>query len=260
MSDVIRDRVERELAALSDPPANVGASVTLKADADHAARYLELYFAPDETAEPRRPGLADAGVSPALAAEMRHIMAEIDRTTFAPEAAATFPVASARAIIREMRVLLRWIAPADPALGAKVRTLSLAHRTANSPGRLAVALGEYLLVARAHEAALRALRTFDPALLDEGDALLRAWNNRPTRDLGPANRRRAGLALLLRRRMGLVLRAADVVFRHHPDLARAARSERQLKMAAARARGRRKPAEPETPAVEPATPVTEPTA
>jgi hypothetical protein len=263
MSDEIPDRVEREIAGLTDAPTNVGASAALKADADHAARYCELYYAPDEEAQPRRPGLADAGVSPFLAREMRYLMAEIDRTTFESEPETTFAVGRAREVVGELRVMLKWIARGDAVVEAKVRTLGRAHGKVRSAGRVAVALSEYLLVARAHEAALRRLRMFEPSLLDEADALLHAWNTRSTRDLGPASRRRAGLALLLRRKMALVLRAADVVFRHHPDLKRAARSERQLRVAAAIARARRKPAEPETPTVAdpetPAEPVTEPT-
>jgi hypothetical protein len=54
-----------------------------------------------------------------------------------------------------------------------------------------------------------------------------------------ARRRRAGPLVLLNRRMRRVPVAADIAFRHYPDIADAARTQRRLRILAEGRRARR---------------------
>jgi hypothetical protein len=263
MSDIIRERVERDLAGLRRLPRVPKVSAILLAEGEHAARFCELHYEPTVEAGRALPGLRGARLPHDTPAVIYFLIQELERTR--GEAASggvrDFPVARVREIRHDLRSLLRWEADEDPALAARLGVLDRTHRRATGRERAVVALAEYVQVARANEAQLRTLGAFDPALLDEAEALIAAWRARPALERQPAEVRRAGLSALLRQRIRRVVAAADLVFRHHPDVAARARSERQrrARAEAARTRRARRDAASRTPSG-PATPTEEPTA
>jgi hypothetical protein len=259
MSDIIRDRVERDLAGLRRLPRRPYVSSILLAQGEHAARFCELYYEPTVEDGRRLPGLRGARLPEDTPAVIYYLIAELGRTRGEPEAGgvADFPVARVHEIVRDLREVLRWEAGEEPALAARVSALGRTHRRARGAERAVVALAEYVQLARAHEARLGTLGAFDPALLDEADALHAAWRARPKVERHPADVRRAGLAVLLRQRIRRVVAAADLVFRNHPDVAARARTERRRRAAAQAVRTRRATRDA-TPSVTPTTPTEDP--
>jgi hypothetical protein len=241
MSDILWDRIEREADSLENVPRLGGATPDLLARADHAARYFDLYYEPGKIGDTRRPGLRDADLPETLGAEIRRIKAELERADVDRfDASETSPKAPARAIVSEIRDLLAWRADEDPSLAARLDGLARLHRRAQSAERVMVALSEYTLLARAHEERLRRLGAFDPAMLDGAETLMRDWAERPRLGRKKGDPRAAALAILLRRRVRLVVRAAALVFRRrYPDLAAEAFTERQRRANANRTRARR---------------------
>jgi hypothetical protein len=250
VSDIIRQRVERELAAVPAEAFRLRFGPRLLTEARHLARYFQLHYAPRGDAGDARPVLADVGLDAASGAVIAWLVDEIERvneTVYAESPLADFPAPRVRALLAELRAALRWVAAGDPALSAWVGALRRVHHRAATPD-LVSALSEYVRADRAAEDRLRAIRAFDPALLDEAEALARAWVERPEADR-TVRERRLKLGWLLRAHMRRVVDAADYAFRHHPELRKAARTERthREKAAAARTRRERRAAAAATP-------------
>jgi hypothetical protein len=256
MSDIIRLRVERDLAAVPADALSLRFGPRLLTEARDSARYFQLHYAPREDADDPRPGLADVGLDPETGAVITFLVAEIERlneSIYAEGPLAGFPVAKVRELLGEVRGALVWVAAGDPSLANWVGSLRRVHRRV-STADLVSALSEYARAGRAAEARLRTLRAFDPAVLDEAEALEREWVGRPEIDR-TLRERRQKLAWLLRDHMRRVVAAADYAFRRHPELRRAARSERMLRERAAAARTRRERRD----AAAATTPATQPT-
>jgi hypothetical protein len=157
-----------------------------------------------------------------------------------------------RASIQELTIPLRWLAVDDPAFDAECRRLRRQHAPARTAGALAVALSETLHFVRSVPAREAVVRGVSPTAIEDAVALLAAWHERELRGDGARRRRRAGLMTMINGRIRRVLVAADIAFRHHPAIAREARTERRLRILAEARRARRKTKE--EPAVEPTTP------
>jgi hypothetical protein len=264
MSDTLDERLERELEALTEIPRDPSAGAVLIEDAEHVARFCEVHYEPVREGGRARPGLRDVRLPPTTAADMYQLIAALwAMNVDLHERAVDVPRERLRWLLRELQAQLGWLAANRPALGPAVESLADAHAGARRAGALASAIGEHLVLVRKYAAELRDVGAYDDGVVEEADATLRTHRQRLAVETDLHRVRRAGMATLLRQRMRLVLAAADFVFRHHPEVAREARSERlrQQHAQSVRARKRNRAANPPAdPPPAPVTPSEDPTA
>jgi hypothetical protein len=241
MSAEIRERMERELAGIGEVVAESAAGPAVLQDAEHLAVFCRGHMQAVEEGPGARPGLLAVGLSPDLPEEMFVLIVMVREANVASHRKASGqPHDRIAKVLRELRAELRWLAVNTPALAAQVNGLRKAHRAARRPGDMMMAIADHLVLAREHEARLRALGAWRAPVVEEADALLAAWREALAAARDPQQVRRQGLAAMLRKRMRLALEAVDFAYREHPAIAAEARSERMRRHAAAAARARRR--------------------
>jgi hypothetical protein len=250
MSAEIRERMEREVVQMGEAAGEKVAGPALVQDAEHVAVFSQSHMQAVEEGPGARPGLAQVSLSPEVPEEMLVLIALIREANVASHRkTAGVPHARLIKVLRELRAAARWLATNTPEAAAQVEGLRKSHRGARRPADVAIAIAEYLVLAREHEPRLRALGAWRAPIIEEAEALLRSHRDGLAAPPDPQQVRRQALGALLRRRMRLALEAVDYAFRDHPAIAWAARSERMQRQIAASARARRrkgatKPAEP----------------
>jgi hypothetical protein len=241
MADQVREIIERDIAAQKDLPRRAVAGGELLQEGDYVARYYEKRYEPRVEGVLLVPGLRDADLSPTMAQEIDRLIEELKGDRVAPPAA-PFPLERVQAALRELKAQLRWHALRSPQLATQFDQLAALHQRPRTPAALMLALSEHLLVARQHEALMRATPAFRPAALDEADELVGTWRAWSASAALPPQVRRVALVTLLRERIRLVVKAADYVYRDLPTVASEARSDalRARVERAARARRRKR--------------------
>jgi hypothetical protein len=157
MSETIAERIARGLAALGQvPPLPRRGVGPLLADALEVAGYVATYAAPVLEGPERRPGLSQRGISADVADELRSLAEAIGRlvptTNKAPP---RFPTARVRALYREIRTCVRWIARGDPGVARLLADHEKHHKAARSADARVMALNALCAIAEKHADALR---------------------------------------------------------------------------------------------------------
>jgi hypothetical protein len=240
MSDPLPEWLARELPPPDERPSwpvrGVGREL---AEGHELVAYVRAHLEPAR--EGARPGLRAGGVSQTFVEETTFLL---DRLASYAERIAeplpSYPFARARAVMRELRACLGWIARGDAGVAAALSAWAKNHPDRRAADLHRVALSALVAIARPRATDMAAAPGVDPALLDEAAALA-AWSRVGASGLRLSWMAEAcGLLAVLRARTRDVVEIADFVFRHHPELARAARPRRLLEARAAAGRSRRR--------------------
>jgi hypothetical protein len=234
-------RVEGELQGLELVAVPGATPADVEADGCEALAYVEKRFAPSGEGTVRVPGLVDGGLKTETVDDLRVLTVELRKVNVALlEPVEGFDLARVKVVVGELRDALQCVADGDAKLTALVDGLRSGTPRTKEPSDWVVCLGHHADVAEKQAGRLRALPGFDPAFLDEAQRLRAAYDAGEGGDREALQARRLGLMMLVRDRIHRVHVAADYAFRRHPALARASRSARVRRNAAASAAARRR--------------------
>jgi hypothetical protein len=242
MFEPLPEWLRRELPAPANwPPWPVRGVRREVAEGHELVAYVRAHLEPVGEGAYARPGLRSGGVQPTFVDETTFLL---DRLAASAEliqkAQPGYPITRARVVMRELRACLGWLARRDGQIATSLKAWAEHHANRRAADLHQMALRGLVTIARHHAESIAAAPGAAPALLEEAIELGEWSDNGAKRRHTDRLREARGLLAVLRARTRDVVEIADFVFRHHPDLARAARPRRLLDARAAAGRSRRR--------------------